>query len=178
MVSVSDSDKAVNRLSIVATLGLVGMVVATAMYIGWPRVANALGLGPAPPPPAYVAGQQVDVPAHWYNGADKTLLIFAKASCKACEKAQPFIKGLVGRVNGRAAAVMAHPPGDPADLKFAQSLGITEDYVVTVGKGLRVKATPTILLLNKNGTVLDAWEGVGPPEKQSTIVKALDAALR
>ena len=41
-----------------------------------------------------------------------------------------------------------------------------------------VNATPTILLVNKNGTVLEAWEGAGPPEKQSSILRAIDVALR
>ena len=178
MVSASDTDRTVNRLSVVASLGLVGMVVATAMYIGWPRVAGAIGMKPAPPAPAYSAGQKIDVPAEWYSGSPKTLLIFARATCGACQKAQPFIKGLVGRLNGRAAAVMAHPAGDPDDLKYAESIGVTESNIVVVRPGLRVRSTPTIVLLNENGTVLDAWEGAGPPEKQASIVKAIDAALR
>jgi len=169
----------IDRLSIVATFGLVLMVGATAAYIGWPRVANAIGLKPPTPPPAYAAGQKVDVPESWYGSSQKTLIIFARESCAACQKAQPFLKGLVGRLNGRAAAVMAHPPGaDQQDVEFARSLGITNDGIVVVPSGLRVRATPTIVLVNKNGTVLDAWEGTGPPERQSSIVKAIDASLR
>ena len=28
--------------------------------------------------------------------------------------------------------------------------------------GLRVRATPTLVLVNREGTILHAWEGVGP----------------
>jgi len=176
---VTSSVRNIDRFSVAATLGLVLMVAATAGYIGWPRVANALGLKPPPPPPAYAAGQRVDVPAAWYDSSPKTLIIFGRSSCVACEKAQPFLKGLVTRLNGRAAAVFAHPHGDDAaDTTFAKSLGITNDRIVVTGSGLRVNATPTILLVNKNGTVLEAWEGAGPPEKQSSILRAIDVALR
>ena len=173
------SSRVIDRLSVVATFGLVLMVAATAGYIGWPRVANALGLKPAPPPPAYRIGERVDVPTSWYDSSQKTLIIFARASCTACEKAQPFLKGLVARLNGRAGAVMAHPPGEEqADAAFATSLGIQKDQTVVVKAGLKVRATPTLLLVNRNGTVLEAWEGTGPPERQASILKAIDAALR
>jgi len=176
---VTSSVRNIDRFSVAATLGLVLMVAATAVYIGWPRVANALGLKPPPPPPAYTSGQKIDVPTSWYDSSPKTLIIFGRASCVACEKAQPFLKGLVTRLNGRAAAVLAHPPGaDADDTAFAKSLGITNDRIVVSVPGLRVRATPTLVLVNKNGTVLEAWEGAGPPEKQSSIVKAIDAALR
>jgi thiol-disulfide isomerase/thioredoxin len=176
---VTSSVRSIDRFSVAATLGLVLMVAATAGYIGWPRVANAIGLKPAPPPPAYAAGQPVDVPAAWYDAAPKTLIIFGRSSCVACEKAQPFLKGLVTRLNGRAAAVFAHPHGeDEADATFAKSLGVTSDRIVVAGPGLRVRATPTLVLVDKNGTVLEAWEGAGPPEKQSSILKAIDVALR
>lgn len=175
----TSSVRNIDRWSVAATFGLVLMVAATAVYIGWPRVANALGLKPALPPPAYAAGQQVDVPTSWYDSSGKTLIIFGRASCVACQKAQPFLKGLVTRLNGRASAVLAHPPGAEADdTAFAQSLGITKDRIVVSVPGLRVRATPTLVLVNKNGTVLEAWEGAGPPEKQSSILKAIDAVLR
>ena len=171
--------RAVDRLSIAATLGLVLMVAVTAGYIGWPRVANAIGLKPPPPPPAYSAGQQVDVPVSWYDSSRRTLIIFGRASCAACEKAQPFLKNLVARVNGRAGVVLAHPPGEEqADTSFAQSIGVQPDRIVIVGPGLRVRATPTLVLVNNDGKILDAWEGAGPPERQSSIVRAIDAALR
>jgi len=176
---VTSSDRTVDRFSVAATLGLVLMVAATAGYIGWPRVANALGLKPEVPPPAYAAGQRVDVPAAWYDSSPKTLIIFGRASCVACQKAQPFLKGLVARLNGRAPAFLAHLPGaDADDVAFANSLGITGDRIVVVGPDLRVRATPTIVLVNQNGTVIDAWEGAGPPERQSSIIKAIDGALR
>ncbi len=41
-----------------------------------------------------------------------------------------------------------------------------------------MRATPTLVLVDQNGTVLEAWEGAGPPEKQSSILKAIDVALR
>ena len=71
------NDRALNRLSVVASLGLVLMVGVTTSYIAWPRVASAIGIKPTPPPPpppAYIAGQGIDVPAAWYSSSPRTLV--------------------------------------------------------------------------------------------------------
>ena len=173
------SDRTINRVSVAASIGLVLMVVATFGYIGWPLVAGAIGVKSAPPAPAYAAGQAFDAPAEWYANAPKTLVIFARASCAACDKAQPFLKTLIASVEGRAAAVMAHPPGTvEEDTAFAKRLGIAETDIRPVTAGLRVRATPTIVLVDRQGMILAAFEGAGKPERQAEITKAIDAALR
>ena len=176
------SDRLVRRASVVASIALALMLGATVMYIGWPRVASALGVRTAPPPapPAYVAGEPIDVPAAWYAGAPHTLIVFARASCAACEKAQPFLTQIVARMNGRGGgAVMAHPPGAPKDdRQFGRSLGVADDHIVQTTPGLRVRATPTIVLVNRQGVIVDAWEGAGTADRQAAILKSIDASTR
>lgn len=171
------SEQFVRRASIAASAGLVLALVATAGYIAWPRVAAAMGVKPAAAP-AYAAGEQVDVPAAWYNGADTTLIVFARASCAACEKAQPFLAQMVARMQGHGAAVMAHPPGmDEDDRQFARRLGIADNHIHVVGSALKVRATPTMLIVNRQGRILNAWEGARP-EHQAAMLTAVDAATR
>lgn len=176
------SDKTLRRLSVAASIGFMLMVGATTTYIAWPRVAGAIGIKPAPPPPAppaYVAGQQVDVPAEWYNTARHTLVLFARESCSACQKAQPYLQTLVESVKGRASVVMAHPAGnEESDALFARSMGIPEANRHIVKTRLRVKATPTLLLVNQQGAILAAWEGAGRTEKQAEITKTIHGLLK
>ena len=175
-------DRLVRRVSLAASLGLAVMLTTTVVYIGWPRVTSALGMKPAPArpaPAAYVAGQQIDVPAAWYAGAPQTLIVFARASCTACERAQPFLKTLVGRMQGRGGAMMAHPAGsEQDDRNFARSLGIDADRVMITPAGLRVKATPTIVIVNAHGTIVQAWEGAARTEVQAEMLKTVELARR
>jgi thiol-disulfide isomerase/thioredoxin len=172
------SDRTLNRLSVAASFGLVLMVGATTGYVAWPRVAHAFGIKPAvppPAPPAYVAGEQIDVPAAWYNAAPKTLVLFARESCGACQKAQPFLKALVTSLDGRASVLMAHPAGtDMEDAAFAKSLGIGDANVRAGIAGLRVHATPTLVLVNQQGAILAAWEGAGKADKQADIQATIE----
>lgn len=171
------SEQTLNRLSAAASLGLVLMVGVTTSYIAWPRVASAVGIKPAvppPPPPAYIAGESIDVPSSWYSSSARTLVLFARDSCGACQKAQPFLKTLVAGLEHKAAVVMAHPAGtDVEDVAFAKSLGLADANIHVVTANLRVKATPTLVLVNQQGEILAAWEGAGKADKQAEIVKTI-----
>ena len=178
------SDRALNRLFIAASLGLVLMVGATTSVIAWPRISGMIGLkAPVPPPqpPAYSAGQQIDVPAAWYSASPRTLLVFAREACGACQKAQPFLKQLVAGVttSGRAAVVMAHPAASAIeDAVFAKAIGVGEGSLHAVTANLRVKATPTIVLVDQQGAILAAWEGAGKEDKQAEISKTIEGLIK
>jgi thiol-disulfide isomerase/thioredoxin len=176
------NDRALNRLSVVASLGLVLMVGATTTYIAWPRVASAVGIKPAAPPPAppaYIAGQGIDVPAAWYASSPRTLILFARDSCGACQKAQPFLKTLVAGLKDKASVVMAHPAGtDVEDVAYAKGLGLADANIHVVTANLRVKATPTLVLVDQQGRILAAWEGAGKEEKQAEISKTIQTLIK
>jgi len=173
------TERVVRGATAAASAGLVVMLAATLLYIGWPRVSSYFGATPTAAPAVYAAGDRVDVPAAWYAQAPHTLIVFARASCTACERAQPFLKSVVARMDGKGAAVMAHPAGAPADDQtFARSLGVADDHIFLTTPGLRVRATPTMVLVDRQGKVLGAWEGAGKPERQAAILKAVDEALR
>ena len=177
----SISERALGRASLAASVGLALMLVGTLGYIGWPRVAAALGVSskPAPRPPAYTVGDTVDVPAAWYSTADTTLVLFARASCGACEKAHPFLTKIVGIMNSRGAAFMAHPAVTKVeDAQFAKSLGVKDANVVVGADTLKVQATPTILIVDRRGKILGAWEGVGTPDRQAAVLELINSSTR
>jgi len=172
------SDRLIRRATIAASAGLVLMVLATMGYIMWPRFAVSMGVRAASTPP-YVAGQKIDVPSAWYTESPHTLIVFARASCAACEKAQPFLKQLVQHMNGRGVPMMAHPPGAPEeDAIFARTLGVAPEHIKMTTENLRVRATPTIVLVDWQGRVVNAWEGATKPEDRLAMIAAVDALVR
>lgn len=173
------ADRLLHRASVVASAGLVLTLAATLVYVAWPRVSGYFGVKSTAAPAVYAAGDRVDVPAAWYTQAPHTLIVFARASCSACERAQPFLKDVVAHMNGKGSAVMAHPDGAPVDdRKFAQSLGVSDDHVFLTTAGLRVRATPTMVLVDRQGKIIGAWEGAGKPERQAAILKIVDDAIK
>ena len=174
------SDRFLDKFSVTASIVLAVLLCTTLGVVFWPRVAVALGIKPAPPPPAYVAGDRVDVPAAWYTRHPKTLVVFARAGCGACQNAQPFLKTLAAQVieGGGGVTVAGHRESPADDASFARSLGVPEEAIAVFPAGLRVRVTPTLILVSRDGTILHAWEGVGPDAKQQSIAAAIAAAFR
>lgn len=172
------TDVLLNRVATLASALLVTVFVGTLLVIVWPRIAAATGSRPTPPPPAYAAGDVIDVPAEWYRGSARTLVLFGQASCGACQDAKPFLQQLVSTLHGRTAVVVASPGNALADdTAWAAAIGIPGTAVHAVPGRLRVRVTPTLVIVNQQGEILGAWEGIGPPDKHADLAHAINQAL-
>ena len=172
------TDAWLNRVATVMSALLVAVLAGTLLVIMWPRIAAATGSRPAPPPPAYAAGDVIDVPAEWYRGSARTLVLFGQASCGACQDAKPFLQQLVTALQPRAAVVVASPgKGMTDDTAWAAEIGVPDTAVHAVPRRLRVRVTPTLVLVNARGEILGAWEGVGPADQHADLAQAIQQAL-
>jgi hypothetical protein len=176
------ADRLIDRVSVTASIVLAVVLCTSLGVVFWPRISAAVGYAPAlePAAPAYTAGERIDVPASWYSHRPRTLVVFARAACGACQNAQPFLKTLIASViaGGGAVTIAGHRDSPADDAAFAKSLGVPEDAFVVFPAGLRVRVTPTVVLVSHEGVILHAWEGVGPDTKQQSIAVAVGAALR
>jgi thiol-disulfide isomerase/thioredoxin len=174
------TERSLTRLATAASLISAVAVVATLLVVLWPRVTRAIGMEPKAPPPAYSAGTTIDTPADWYAHEKVTLVLFARNSCGACQKAAPYLKTLAATVTSSGGhVVFASTGNEPADdLRFAQTMGLEPVSVKVTPKGLRVRATPTLVLVNARGEILSAWEGVGDDKKQHAITTRVTDALK
>jgi len=172
------ADRMLSRAAVAASVALLAVFAGTLATLAWPRLTGALGATPKAPEPAYGTGGTIDTPADWHQAAPYTLVLFARASCSACQTAGPFFKGLIDETGGRSQVVLVTSAGEQdADALYARGLGLDASSIKTAGPGLRVRVTPTLVLVNRQGTILDAWEGVGPVEKQAEIRKAITTQL-
>jgi hypothetical protein len=178
----ANRDSLVGRLAAAISVLLAAGLVATITVVFWPRVTQALGIKAtaAKAAPAYRTGDRVDVPAAWYRNAAAmpTLVIFGREACGACQQAQAFLKDLVANAQVAHLRVVFAGSKDAAadDARFAKSLGVSADGIVTAPAGLRVHLTPTLVLVSPGGRVINAWEGVGETTKRAEIARAVARA--
>lgn len=173
------ADRAINRAATIMLVTCVLLLGVTVVAVSWPRLTTSLGVKPAAREMAYRTGQAIDVPADWYRQSPYTVVLFARASCGACQQAQPFLAQLVAGLKGRASVVLAGSSDVERDddVTYGTALGLKASAILIAPDGLKVRATPTLVLVNQRGEILGAWEGVGPPEQQTTIAKAIDRAI-
>jgi hypothetical protein len=173
-------DRAVSHAATVLLVTCTLVLGVTAGVVAWPRLSHTLGVKPAAATRemAYRTGQTIDVPVEWYQSSPYTVVIFARASCGACQTAQPFLKQLVAGLKGRASVVLAGSEFErDDDAAYGRAIGLKDQSLQVAPAGLKVRATPTLVIVNQRGEVLGAWEGVGPPTQQSVIAKAIDRAI-
>src|SRR5258705_13348864 len=100
-------DRVINQAATTMLATCILLLGATVVAIAWPRITHPPGVTPAVRVAAYRTGQTIDVPAEWYQSSPYTIVLFARASCGACQQAQPFFKQLVTGLKGRASVVLA-----------------------------------------------------------------------
>lgn len=143
----------------------VALVLATSAAVAFPRVRHLLGF--SPDSRTYRVGDLIDVPAETYEGTPYSLVVFARASCEACQAARPVLADLVEKIkhdpNYRIVLVM--PSGSQSEgLDYVRGLGLPESsFVPRVMRDFRVRAVPTALLVDRSGTILAVSVGLGDP---------------
>lgn len=120
------------------------------------------------------AGTPVAIPGLSFGESDKTLLIFLSEGCHFCTESAPFYRRLAER-SGRAGAprVVAVFPREPeAGRHYLADLGVPLETVVQASsKTTGVRSTPTLLLVDRSGRVVQSWRGMLPEERQGEVLQ-------
>ncbi|HEX3555595.1 MAG TPA: hypothetical protein VIA62_20425 [Thermoanaerobaculia bacterium] len=137
---------------------------------------------PRPPgaPPQVEKGEQFAalkqaVPA----GASRALVVAVSPTCHFCNDSLPFYKHLVDQRNQQGSAVkfVAAVPDEasraPETAKFTGA-GVQPDSVVPINfSSIKVPGTPTLMLVDNNGKVLNVWVGKLNDDGEKEVLKTL-----
>ena len=107
---------------------------------------------------------------------DKNLLLVLSNSCRYCTESAPFYKRLVQertkRDTFRLTAVLPQPVDEGRS--YLNGLGVAIDDIKQLSPGaIRIRGTPTLLLVNSVGVVTEEWLGKLPPEKENEVLSRL-----
>jgi thioredoxin-related protein len=112
-----------------------------------------------------------------WSAHDRTLVLVLKKGCHFCEDSAPFYQRLAAnhRAEGADAAIVAVFP-DAADAvnEVVQSEGLGVHALAGVPlEKLKVSGTPSVLLVDKSGTVLNAWIGMLSPKQELEVMRSM-----
>jgi thioredoxin-related protein len=135
---------------------------------------------PPPPPGAVEKGERFDqLKAVLPAGAQKTLVVAVSPTCHFCNESLPFYKRLVDERNQKSspvkflAAVRSEGEKSEEAKKFADA-GVRLDGVVPIDfSSIKVPGTPTLLLVDNNGKVLNVWVGKLDDSGQKDVLEVL-----
>ena len=158
-------------------------IIIVALLLGAVLVKRYLLPGAPPPSPMEAArikpGTKLSLPGVDWGGSSRTMLLVLSTNCRYCTESAPFYQRLArekaGRGDVRLLAVL--PQSVEESKKYLGEHGVAADDVrQTEPKALGVQGTPTLLLVDKTGAVVDSWVGKLPPPKEDEVVSRMLAA--
>jgi len=168
------SDRLIRRLSTVGIVVCVAAVALTVASLAFPSLRSRLGFQPKRLP-SYSAGERIDLPKDFYASSRLTLIVFARSTCGACQAAQPKLAAIASELAGSSIPTVLVTSGAASEQErsFATAMGIDDRHVVPFDLStLRLQVVPTVVLVNTQGDVLFAMEGIPSDEQQQQLLRA------
>jgi thioredoxin-related protein len=114
----------------------------------------------------------------WDWGAhDRSLVLVLKKGCHFCEDSAPFYQRLATKQQedlSNTAIVAVFPDAADSVKEVVQSEGLGIHALSGVPlERLKVSGTPSLLLVDRGGTVLNAWVGMLSPRQEVEVMNAV-----
>lgn len=138
---------------------------------------------PPPNAPSPVVGAVLPTLEDWsWASSERHLVLVLSTNCRYCIDSAPFYRQLAALKKSDAldTTVVAAFPESPQSIEqFLGSNGIELPFVAGVGlSDLQVKATPTVILADREGRVLNVWVGQLSQGRVDEVIKTVQIAPR
>ena len=128
------------------------------------------------PPRAPEEGSQLSVPGVSWGESNQTVVLALSDKCRYCSESAPFYQRLAQDLSKRndVRLVAVFPQDAGAGKKYLDELGVPVGQVIQASlDSLQVRGTPTLVLVDKNGTVTQSWVGKLSPERESEVLSRI-----
>lgn len=114
-----------------------------------------------------------------YAKSDRTLLIAMSTKCIHCKESVPFIKKLTEespkfKVKTQILSLFPNSENEVKTFSEEHQLQISTKAAVQL-TSMNVTGTPTMVLIDSSGKVLDFWVGAIPEKDQQEVLKELES---
>ena len=160
------TESLIARSAVALIVSAVAVLGATAGIGFWQARVSATSV-------SYEPGRAIDVPADLFSGAERTLLVFVRESCAVCQAEAPNIARVASSLKAQAVptVVLTGSSEAKAEQLFAGQFGNVRHEHLAFST-LRVKTVPTLVLVDRQGTVLFSQEG------RSKTVNVMEELIR
>jgi thioredoxin-related protein len=123
------------------------------------------------------AGTKVSLPDIDWAQNGQTLLLALKKGCRFCAESAPFYQRLASEtaVKSRVRLVAVLPQEVNEARQYLSNLNVPIDEVRQAKLDtLGVQGTPTLILVNGKGEVMESWAGKLPVEEETELLRRLE----
>jgi hypothetical protein len=121
-----------------------------------------------------VKDQKIQLPGVDWSKNEQTLVMAISSTCHFCTESAGFYRDI--RTRARVHTVAVLPQSVDEGRKYLSSLGVQVDEVLQAPlSSMDVSGTPTLLLVNRNGTVIRKWIGKLPADLEKEVLLSVGA---
>ena len=121
-------------------------------------------------------GSKVSLPGVDWSGNKQTLLVVLQKGCHYCSESAPFYQRLTREMAGRGNIhlIAVLPQTIDESKKYLDELGVAiEDVKQAALDSIGVGGTPTLILVNNQGVVMNAWVGKLSADNEAGVLRQL-----
>lgn len=154
------------NIAIVIVAILLGVVLVKRFVLNSHEPANSAAIN------HLAVAEQVPLEGVEWAKNKHTLLLVLQKGCRYCTESAPFyqrlIKETANRNDMKLVALLPDSLNDGRQYLDEIGVGIS-DIRQVAPRQLRVGGTPTLILVNDSGVVVDVWKGKLGPEKEADV---------
>lgn len=106
----------------------------------------------------------------------QTLVLVLSVDCKYCTASAPFYGRLVAQLalahNTKLIALFPQAPNESREYLARLKVKI-DDVQQAALPSVGAKGTPTLILVNASGVVIQSWEGLLPPDAETELLASV-----
>lgn len=159
---------------IVVAILLISVLVKNYLWSSNPLPSNS---GIVPTSQQQISGT-ISLPDIDWQKNNQTLLLVLSNTCHFCSESAPFYQQLMKEreSNTRIIAVLPQSISDGRD--YLNRLGVTVDGIKQASlSSIGVRATPTLILVDRNGVVVESWVGKLPNTEEAKVIKRMHQSI-
>jgi peroxiredoxin len=153
-------------------------IIFIAIILGAILVNRYLLSAPTPPAvaerPGIQSGTKLSLPGMEWGRSRRTLLMVLSTNCHYCTESAPFYQKLAQEKTKHTdvGLLAVLPQSVEESRKYLDEHDVRVDEVRQVSPGaLNVSGTPTLILVDQSGSVIESWVGKLSPEKEGEVLK-------
>jgi thioredoxin-related protein len=121
-------------------------------------------------------GTKISLPNEDWGQSDKTLLFVLSETCIYCSESAPFYQKILseGGAQKKVRFIAILPQSAEVSAAYLNKLGLSVDEIKQASpSSIGVRGTPTLILLSRQGTVIESWRGKLSAEEESSVLEHL-----
>jgi len=125
-------------------------------------------------PPSDLIGRRIELPGIQFPKSNKSLVIVVSTVCHFCKESLPFYRDLSIQLRGKMDVIAVLPEPQPEAQAFIREADISAAQTVSASlNSIGVSGTPTLLLLDKDGTVERVWLGKLDAKRRQEVLSVV-----